>query len=258
MSAEDFGCVEHIAEDGIRVWFDAETDEPVAAVDAAGQETDPGAYALDYGDDYAGDDIGGYVDHGAGLREAWDARSEQRAEAMDRVNADQMADRFEREREMLEQELGRPLSDRELHSVLTDYSADYHAGLEPSLWKSASTVDIPTGGDHASRVARALDSIADSERRETGEVYDPDARPWHEPASSSPSDVRVARAMNFHDHGVSSARAGRDHQRLRGVRGMTLAQAKTACTTGRTDWRYEVAGLTSCVSATARRRRRRW
>ena len=112
--------------------------------------------------------------------------------------------RAQRDLENIEADLGRPLSDRETHAVLADHKRDFDAGVEPAEWKSAAAADIADTGTRAGRVQRALDSIADTERRESGTTYDPDEREWAEPASSHPRDVRTAKAQNFVNFGVTS------------------------------------------------------
>ena len=115
------------------------------------------------------------------------------------------AARVQREIENVEASIGRRLSDREAFQLVADHHGDHAAGVETSMVKSAFTVDFADTSTHEGRVQRAMDSIADSERRETGADFDPDPRPWHEPRDGTERSAREARALNHIDHNITSS-----------------------------------------------------
>lgn len=188
----------------------------VGAVDPmTGEELDATTYTLTDGDD------GSYDPQLAELQAQVSELEERlaqapaydpaaiREQAHEHATDDAWRARVQRDMENVEAALGRQLSDRETWQILNDHHADHLAG-EPNVWKSAAGADIADTSTHEGRVQRAMDSLQDAERAQTGEQYHPDNGEWHEPASSHPSDVRLARAMNYHDFGVPSAQQAID------------------------------------------------
>lgn len=104
-----------------------------------------------------------------------------------------------REIENLQQQLGRDLTQPEMFRLLADHKADFDAGVEPNVYKSAAQAGLHEPFTHDGRVGLMVDLIEDANRPE-GEQ--PDSRPPRvEPASSDPADVRRAAITNTaHGH----------------------------------------------------------
>lgn len=201
-----------VADDGSRVLV-SDAGEILSAMAEDGSPLDPADFSFE-ADAETGGDFTGFEDRIAGLEQRVEQlpqydRAANRELAREAVTQDHYQARFLRELENVENQLGRKMSNREAWRILEDYNADHEAGVEPNVWKSATTVDLADTSTSEGRVQRAMDSLDDSEQQ-----HHPDARPWHEPASGSDSDVRVARALNALDHGVTSAEQAEQDQIL--------------------------------------------
>jgi hypothetical protein len=167
---------------------DPESGTVLAAVDAAGQVDDVNLYEpVDLSglvggdeDDRAGeiaaavDDLSARMDE-AEQERAWQAQAGAQSYVADHDAGEQAwAARTHRELSELERVAGRPLSETEAWQLLEHARADFDAGLEgASIFRSAEQVGLNNTDSHEGRVAYAVERLADHERAQAGEPYDP-------------------------------------------------------------------------------------
>jgi hypothetical protein len=223
-------------EDGSSVWplegggqvAFSNTGQPIGAVDADGSP-------LDYRDIQPPDELfedaddQGYYDQADDLEAMQAEIAELRAEMMQPqtdwyamgaaasgAQADEAwAARAQHGLNEAARNFGRALTQAEAEAVLTHNRDAFEAGVDTPIWESVQAVapnligfipggaDIPGVDRQQARGEYAAQLVADAEREANGEELG--EKPWHEPASSSDSDRRLARAMNFVDHGVTAA-----------------------------------------------------
>lgn len=172
-----------IADDGARVLVDGETGEITAAIDEQGNPLDPAGYAIE-GDDQGDDleDLRAELDELQQWRENYNpnAAGDAGREFSEQLDDEQWALATGRELRNLEEQLGRPLTLTEMHSLLAEARGDHEAGLPSDVGEAVdrATGLIPylPGQDHGETEHEHADArrqymsqlIADSETVERG------------------------------------------------------------------------------------------